>query len=70
MNGHYACSPGFTHWCSSISEGQESLQCKTGWACTIEDGACEGSTICGDCRKEQYASLMYQGESQQRFGDW
>ena len=53
--------PNMTHWCKG--------DCSTGWACTIEDGACEGSSTCGECRAEQYASLMYQGENQQRFGE-
>ena len=54
MTGHYA---GLTHWCSAISEGEESLSCKTGWACTIEDGRCEGSTRCGACLSEDLSSM-------------
>ena len=41
--------PNMTHWCKG--------DCSTGWACTIEDGVCEGSIRCSDCLSEDLSSM-------------
>ena len=42
-----------SHPCS----GAEEYGCDLAWSCTMEDGACEGSSRCGDCHKEDLSSM-------------
>ena len=37
--------------------GAQEYGCKTVYACTREDGMCEGSTRCSDCLSEDLASM-------------
>jgi|MDTC01.3.fsa_nt_gb hypothetical protein len=44
------CGVGATHYCSAITEGEETLKCRGVWACTlIEGGSCDGA-VCLECR--------------------
>ena len=38
-------SEGLLHPCA----GAEEYGCEVAWACTMEDGACEGASRCSDC---------------------
>ena len=46
-------SEGLLHPCS----GAEEFGCEVAWACTREDGVCEGSIRCSDCLSEDLSSM-------------
>ena len=46
-------SAGLLHPCS----GAEEYGCDIAWSCTMEDGACEGSSRCSSCLSEDLSSM-------------